>query len=564
MSKKDPSCVLNSQLWVPTDLVTRKAEKDFTYTFDKVEYQPKVDLPRMCMNCDLWGKKWRPGKTTCESKGYSVDDLCKDFTHKKEPIHIKSTLKTYKHRSDGWSIFSRGDLSKIKKHFASLGIEDQRSAPRLPFKLVCHRDLYPEQEEVAQQWLDHRYGIIKAPTGWGKTVLWAWLVAKLQMKTLLFAQEVRHLMVGLEGLYEHTNIAELEEEAGEHLIGVLEKDWEWRTDSDGTRHRHFLKRPGKTYPIMFATFQSLASKKGKKLRKKIKNDYGLVWHEEGHHSSAKTFYKAARAFNPKYRGGQTATPTRKDKTHVAIYDLIGPVTATGTKEQMTPEVEFHASNILVPDSVFRRQYVMPILVNFLASNAVYQELLYETIISDIEEDRKILVITERKKHALNLQSKLKLEGFGCELMMGGMKLKEQNWYAEKLLSGDISVIIGTSVINENVNIPPWDTIHLPFPNFGKEREEQRVGRIRRYLSGSNKEYLRENGIEWEKPTPRVHVYTWHSSNDMAEKAVNFRKNLYKSWGFEFSAGAEAESKKKRRPKTMKDWLKDCGEDDNDE
>jgi len=559
MSKKEPLCTLNSQLWVPSDLVTPQAEDDFTYTFDKVEYQPMVDLPRMCMNCDLWEKKWRPGKVTCEDKGYRVDDLCNKFTHKKTPVHIETTLKTYKRRNDGWTVFARGDLGKINKHFGQLGIEDQRSAPKLPFDLVCHRELYPEQVVVVEQWLKHKYGIIKAPTGFGKTVLWTWLIAHLNLKTLMFAQEVRHLMVGFEGMYEHTNIADLEEEAGEHLMGVLGKDWEWRTDGKD-RYRHFLNRPGKVYPITFSTFQALASKKGKKLRKKLKNDFGVVWQEESHHSSAKTFYKAARSFNPRYRGGQTATPTRKDKTHVAIYDLVGPVTAIGTKEQMIPEVHFHASNILVPDSVFRRQYVMPILVNFLASNAAYQELIYEKIIEDLEEDRKVLVVTERKGHALRLKQRFDLEGFGCELMMGGMKLKEQNWYAEQLLSGKISVIIGTSVINENVNIPPWDSIHQPFPNFGKEREEQRVGRIRRYLSGTNKKFLEDNGIEWEKPQPRVHVYTWHSSNSMAEKATNFRKSLYRSWGFKFAATAEAESKKKRMPKTMKDWLKEFEND----
>jgi len=550
----DKLCVLNNVLWVPSEHVEPDAEEEFTYRFEEVEYQPQVDLPPQCSNCDLWGKKWRPGRTTCAEKGYTLDDVCKHFEHKKLPVVKEIVLKTYAKRPDGWTTFARGDMGKINRIFGHLGIEDERVRPKLGFKLKCHRALYPEQQAVADAWLKKGYGIIQAPTGWGKTVVWAWLVAKMGYRVLLLAQEVRHLMVGLEGLYEHTNLAELEEQQGEHLIGILNKDWKWGTNKDGEPVRKWLNRPGKHYPITFATFQALASKKGKRLRKELANDFGVVWCEEAHHESAPTFHQATRAFNAFYRGGQTATPSRKDQTHVAIFDTLGPVTARGRKEQMTPVVIYHATNIHVPDRVFKGKYILPQLVNFLARNAHYQDCLYEEVLKECEEGRKILVVTERRNQAFRLQQKLKLQGFGCELMIGGQELKEQNWYAEELLSGRISVIIGTQVINENVNIPPLDSIHQPFPNFGKEREEQRVGRIRRYLSGSNLEYLQANNIVWEKPQPRVHIYTWYSRHGMAGSSVGFRDQLYKKWGFEFEKAEEVASPSEPRPKTMKDWL----------
>ncbi len=561
MSNEDDAlCVLNNVLWVPSEYVEPEAEEEFTYRFEEVEYQPMVDLPTQCANCDLWGKKWRPGRVTCESKGYTLDDVCKHFTHKKLPVTKEIVLRTYARREDGWTTFARGNMGKINRVFGHLGIDDQRVAPKLGFKLKCHRKLYPEQQEVANVWLKKGYGIIQAPTGWGKTVVWAWLVAKMGFRVLLLAQEVRHLMVGFEGLYEHTNIAELEEQHGEHLVGILNKDWKWGTDKEGNPVRKFVSRPGKYYPITFATFQALASKRGKKLRKKLSNYFGVVWCEEAHHESAPTFHQATRAFNSYYRGGQTATPSRKDQTHVAIFDTLGPVTARGRKEQMTPIVIYHPTNIHVPDRVFKGRYMLPVLVNFLARNAHYQEALYEEVLKECEEGRKILVVTERRNHAFRLQQKLKLQGFGCELMIGGQELKEQNWYAEELLSGRISVIIGTQVINENVNIPPLDSIHQPFPNFGKEREEQRVGRVRRYLSGANIEFLKTHNIQWEKPQPRVHIYTWHSSHSMAGSAVGFRDKLYKKWGFDFAQSTES-LPKERRPKTMKEWLDSFKDDE---
>lgn len=556
----DKLCVLNNVLWVPSEHVDSEVEEEFTYRFEEVEYQAQTDLPAQCSNCDLWGKKWRPGRVTCADKGYTLDDRCKDFEHKKLPVVKEIVLKTYSKRPDGWTTFARGDMGKIKRIFGPLGIEDERVRPKLGFKLKCHRALYPEQQTVADAWLAKGYGIVQAPTGWGKTVLWAWLVAKMGYRVILLAQEVRHLMVGFEGLYEHTNIAELEEQAGEHLIGVINKDWKWAQNKKGETVRRWLDRPGKYYPITFATFQSLASKRGLKLRKELTNYFGVVWCEEAHHESAPTFHGATRSFNAFYRGGQTATPSRKDQTHVAIFDTLGPVTARGRKEQMNPIVKYHATNIHVPDRVFKGKYILPQLVNFLARNAHYQECLYEEVLKECEEGRKILVVTERRNQAFRLQQKLKLQGFGCELMIGGEEMKEQNWYAEELLSGRVSVIIGTQVINENVNIPPLDSIHQPFPNFGKEREEQRVGRVRRYLSGSNVEYLKAHGIDWEKPQPRVHIYTWYSRHGMAGSAVGFRDQLYKKWGFDFEKTEEAPTPSEPRPKTMKEWLESFKDD----
>lgn len=897
MTKRGESlCVLNNVLWVPTDQVSQEAEEAFTYRFQEVEHLPQVDLPAQCSNCDLWGKKWRPGRTTCADKGYSLSDVCKHFEHRKVPVTKEIILRTYATRDDGWTTFARGNLGKINKHFSHLGIEDQRVKPNLGFDLKCLTTLYPWQQTVVDAWLRKKYGVLQAPTSWGKclgrgtpvmmfdgsvrsvedirvgdllmgpdsqartvvstvqgkeelyritptkgdsyvvnkshilslkltksrpndevkltnisvedylktsswfkhrakgwrtavsfppgdplladmppyilgvwlgdgasklpdittkdteiaeviyayaqqlglevriddnggrcptyhltckskgwaggqnrminalkslgvwnnkhiphayltapkedrlqllaglldsdgsansncydfsskneriadgvcflarslgmaaykspckkecanngvvgdyfrvkisgncavvpckiprkqaksvalrkdplviginveaigegdyfgfelegpdrlfllgdftvthnTVAFCHILAHLGVRTLLLAQEVRHLMVGFEGLYEHTNIAELEESAGEHLCGVLNKDWKWGTDDEGNKVRKWKNEPGKYYPITFATFQAFSSKKGQKLRKKLKNYYGLTWSEETHHLPAPTFYATARSFNPYYRGGQTATPSRKDQTHVALFDVFGPVTAKGEKEAMTPVVIYHSTNVQVPDRVFKGKYTMPQLVNFLASNKAYQEILYEEVLKECEEGRKILVVTERRNHAFRLQQKIKLQGFGCELIIGGQEMKEQNWYAEELLSGRISVLIGTQVINENVNIPPLDSIHQPFPNFGKEREEQRVGRIRRYLSGSNKKFLEAIGSTWDKPQPRVHVYTWYSANNMAGAALGFRDKLYKKWGFDFEKATE-ELPKEARPKTMKDWL----------
>lgn len=170
MTDKDSKkklCVLNNVLWVPTEYVDDEAREEFTYRFEEIEYQPMLDLPQKCANCELWGKKWRPGQTTCAAKGYTLEDTCKSFSHKKQAVSKEIVLKTYKDRPDGWTQFGRGDLGKIRRTFNDLGIKDERVAPELGIDLQCKATLYPEQQEVADKWLSKGYGLIQAPTGWG-------------------------------------------------------------------------------------------------------------------------------------------------------------------------------------------------------------------------------------------------------------------------------------------------------------------------------------------------------------------------------------------------------------
>src|SRR5574343_986051 len=139
--KKKKLCVRYHVLWVPTEEVTNAAKNDFTYRFKEVNYVPDTNLTPQCVNCNLWGKKWRKGQSTCAQKGYTLNDLCRYFAPKEKKEVTEKVVRTYEERDDGWTIFARGDLGKIRTHFKHLGIEDQRVAPELGFDLRCHRTL---------------------------------------------------------------------------------------------------------------------------------------------------------------------------------------------------------------------------------------------------------------------------------------------------------------------------------------------------------------------------------------------------------------------------------------
>lgn len=957
-------------LYVPAEHVTREHIDAFTYKFEKAVYEKPDNVTRKCLNCKYWKVPWKDFKGSevlCHLNGYTESDYCKKFDPKPIKRIEEVEIVTYAQPNNELYTFGRGNLGKIENVFHDFEIIDQRSAKPLGIDLQLKegRQLYPEQVKIVQDWLDHGYGVIKSPTGSGKTLMWTYLVSHLKMKTILLAQEVRHLQVGFEGLYEHTNIAELEDQAKTKLCGRLGHDHYFNSAGEAVFKKS--RDPGKTYPITFSTFQALNSKSGKAmLNGSLKDEFGLLWLEEClagstlvptskgivslqslgeeeskdleilvgtrygvaptsrwvchreqptlkvetykghsyigtadhkmlvmdpknfelgwtetkdlrkgdllcisprktvrqepldlpkvegiqhpeqmtvdlafligsilsvgvvsktgiyivtkngsvisrlertikdcfglsantrlkypegpkdsqeyrrkkdswelsitdsdvlswfnllglegitkakrhvpwsilqadegsqlsflsaciscsgrirfciairnqspefignlqvmfqalgyhsawlpwhkkevrlysydsynyihacrddilckykmfikvhfdkiygipagsivdlinskriprlnryrkqdgtqinvksvskiqdtmkglevipydkvhhvkykeilrlfsvmdpemfdrfetlaslkyrfvkvksitpdaiqtvydltlkdpknrsftanglissncHHESAETFHHVTKSFNSYYKGGQSATPTRKDNTHVGMYDTIGPVTAIGTKEQMVCQYMFINTGVIASDRLFYGQYPLPKLFTFLSTNTQVQECILQWMLYDIQQGRKPLYITERKADAFSLRDKIHMSGYNVELIMGGAAVqKKQSEYSERLQDGSLHAIIGTKVIKENYNIPPLDTLHLAYPNFGVESEEQMTGRIRRYL-------LDADGKPLHKNQPLIRVYMVESNNTMIKKSKDFRRNFYKKMSFE--------------------------------
>lgn len=518
--------LLNDRLYIPEKHVTREQQDEYTYKHVKIVKEVLRNSPRKCINCNHWGKAWRgrTGKSKyCHTAGFNEDDVCPKFEYQTIERKEEVVIESFAPRNNAYA-FSRGDLGKLSRVFSDFEIVDERAAPPMGIPLTFGGPtenpeafgvdpdrvitaLRPIQERILREWLDHGYGIIKAPTASGKSVMLCWLIAHLGVKTLLLSHERRHLKVLQERLYEATNLGELETEAGEPLLG-------------------YFKRGKGDFPITLSTFQAFNSKLGKKALGDIKDNFGLIWVDECHHSGASTYHWVFSGFNSFYRGGTTATPTRKDKLHFAIYNTLGPVVAESKVEQLACKVTWVRTGIAVPPWIMRRMYPFSMIQTWLGKCDELNDLILDMVIKDIRDDRKVLILLERRAQCFLLQRNLEASGYKVELILGGQNVGKIDFSEinRRLVDGELHAIIGTKVMNENVDIPRLDCLHLPTPSANNEMEEQRVGRIRRpWPPGSTVETS-------TKPTPLVRAYCYDGAK-LANVGEHTRRRVYTRLGF---------------------------------
>lgn len=288
--------------------------------------------------------------------------------------------------------FSRGDLTKIGNLFGEhFEIVDQRSNVQLNLPLVFKASLREGQKPVVKTFINPNIGgIIQAPPGFGKTVVMSCLVSLLGLKVILLVNKIDLKDQFMQTMRDMTNLNELEAEQGKELMGELSFD----KNGDPV-----------TFPITVSTYQLLIAGEGEERIHKIRNEFGLIMVDECHRAPAASLTKIVLNTNPMLRIGVSATPKRKDKYHILLPDLIGPVRASS----------------LIKGDLEKARLVKGIflkmgrpnwngMVGALLKNTARNKIILDKVMEDIEQGHRVCVLTERKEHCRVFNALLQAEG----------------------------------------------------------------------------------------------------------------------------------------------------------
>ena len=235
--------------------------------------------------------------------------------------------------------------------------------------------------------------------------------------------------------------------------------------------------------IVLASLQSLCMKD---YPIDVFNGFGFVVVDEVHHTSAEVFSKALRKISFKYTLGLSATINRKDGLSKVFKWYLGDVlysnvNSKGCKSKSQKDsVDILCSYYYTPDPIYsREEYMMRDKLNMsrMINNVceyhprvVHVVEILKTVLVK-EPNRKVIILSDRKQHLINIEQLLIKEGFTCGEYFGGMKqddLKE---------SEKAQIILGTfCMVSEGFDCKGLDTLVLASP---KSDVVQSVGRILR-------------------------------------------------------------------------------------
>ena len=294
-------------------------------------------------------------------------------------------------------------------------------------------------------------GLISLDTGLGKTVVALNLISVVGLKTLIIV----HAQFLLEQWIERIKTF-----LPDARIGVIQQDKCECIDKD----------------IVIGMIQSITKRT---YPKEYMKSFGQMIIDEAHHIGSKTFSSIFFKVQTKYMLGLSATPERKDGLSKVIYWFLGPQIVNIKRTTDKPTIQFVVNDCseYIPKLTRQGMPNIPGMITELTKEAPRNELIIESVLENLKESRKILILSHRREHCEKLLFLLEQKNVNAGLYLGGMKSVNRNESTTK------DVIIGTyQASGEGFDVPELDTLILATP---KSDIEQAIGRILRQKNNNN-------------------------------------------------------------------------------
>ncbi|HDH43896.1 MAG TPA: DEAD/DEAH box helicase [Thermococcus sp.] len=411
----------------------------------------------------------------------------------KKRVWRKKIIKVSMISERGW--FLSGLLGEIEKRYPYLKIRKMK----LPYKLqkinLNGIQLRSYQNEAIHYSLEHQRGIIHIPTGGGKTIIAAGIIASVQDFRCLFIVHTRELL--------HQQYLFFSRFFPTRIWGGGQVDY---------------------YPatVTIATVQTLSRWDENEI-KNLREHFDGIMVDEAHHSHSDTYRRILIKSEIPFRIGLTATPHTLWTTeeYMKACGVIGPIIYEAKVQQLTQQSYLSQPIVLM---VKTRCPVYGSWYWVRREGIIENEQRNKTLAHLVEllRGRKILISVDTVEQGKILASLVP----GARLVQGKTPRRIQH-LLRQALNHQSAIVIATTVWKEGIDIPQLDVLVVAGGGRSRISVVQRAGRLLR-----------------PKDTNPLLIDCMDYGNDYLASHSQQRFQIYRALGWNVIVGNEKEIERK--------------------
>ncbi len=329
-------------------------------------------------------------------------------------------------------------------------IDERKQKPLIPF--VFNATLRKHQQQVIEAVRKKDFGVIVAPPSAGKTVIGLKIIGEKKQPALIIVHRKQLLEQWIERV--------------EAFLGIPKKDIGVIGQGKAKIGKH----------ITVVTIQSLP-----KQIELIQNQFGIILVDECHHIPAETFRNTIEKLQTYYLYGLTATPFRKYNDGKMIFTHLGEIIANIQPNEIE---NYRQAKIVIRNTELDVPYNsktdnFEVLSKILVHDTARNSQILEDVKTELNQGKKVVIITERKEHIDSLHLFLKKK-YEVVTLCGddSDSAKKLKW--KVLNEGSFQVLITTGqYFGEGTDLQNINCLFLVYPFSFEGKLIQYIGRVQR-------------------------------------------------------------------------------------